>query len=79
MKRNRYEDIESENFYLVDRDGDFVTKVESTGWETVKFHFKFTKDRAKAKAFLGRDLFGRGAQLLQLFIQGFGGSMERLR
>src|SRR5262249_47462958 len=48
---------ENDTYILQDRDGDYVEKVESGDTETVKMHFTFTKDIAKAKRFGYADLW----------------------
>lgn len=47
----------NDEYILQDRDGDYVEKVESGTTETVKMHFTFTKDIAKAKRFSYNDLW----------------------
>ena len=47
----------NDEYILQDRDGDYVEKVDSGDTETVKMHFTFTKDIAKAKRFSYSDLW----------------------
>lgn len=51
--------VENHRYILQDRDGDYVEKVESTGRETAKLFFTFTKDQEKAKVFTYDDLWWR--------------------
>lgn len=52
-------DFENKVFILQDRVGDFVSQTESTGFETSKIKFTFTKDKNKAKHFTWNDLYSR--------------------
>ena len=65
----------NDNYILQDRDGDYVEKVESGTSETVKMHFTFTKDIAKAKHFSYSDLWSPLAttSIGNEFTHGFGG------
>jgi hypothetical protein len=48
----------NENAWIIlEHDGSYVSKVGSTGWETVPLHFVFTPDRSKAKKFKFKDAF----------------------
>jgi hypothetical protein len=63
------------SYVLQTRDGDYVHEVEKTEWETVKTHFKFTKNIKEARVFDFDELYSRlatnpvGVQ----FTQGFSG------
>jgi hypothetical protein len=65
----------NDKYILQDRDGDYVEKVESGTSETVKMHFTFTKDIAKAKHFSYSDLWSPLAttSIGGEFTRGFGG------
>ncbi len=65
----------TDQYILQDRDGDYVEKVESGTTETVKMHFMFTKDIAKAKRFSYDDLWSPLARtsIGGEFTHGFGG------
>jgi len=65
----------NDEYILQDRDGDYVEKVESGDSETVKMHFTFTKDIAKAKRFSYNDLWSPLAttSIGGEFTHGFGG------
>lgn len=73
--------LEDRIYVLQARDGDFVSKVESTGLETVKTFFSFTKDQEKAKKFSIDDLFSRLATtpIGIEFICGFAGKVVRIK
>lgn len=66
---------EPDGYILQDRDGDYVSAVESTGWETVRFHFVFSKERKDARVFSYKDLFWKQATnpLGIDFLHGFAG------
>ena len=63
------------SYILQDREGDSVEGVESTGLETVKWHFVFTKQKKSAKVFEYDDLFSRLATnpVGTEFLRGFAG------
>jgi hypothetical protein len=64
-------------YLLRDRDGDFVERIEDFGTATVKYHFAFTKDRAKARRFTHDELWGPSDLAIE-FACGFaGGCAER--
>jgi hypothetical protein len=65
----------NDEYILQDRDGDYVENVESGDTETVKMHFTFTKDIAKAKRFTYDDLWSPLAttSIGGEFTHGFGG------
>ena len=65
----------NDEYILQDRDGDYVENVESGTGETVKMHFTFTKDIAKAKRFSYNDLWSPLAttSIGGEFTHGFGG------
>jgi hypothetical protein len=62
-------------YVLQDREGDYVREVEKTEWETVKVHFKFTKELGGAKIFTYDEILSRLATnpIGVQFIQGFSG------
>ena len=51
--------LDKQKFKLIDREGEYVERVESTGLDTVKVQFHFTKDPQKARIFSYQDLFSR--------------------
>ena len=65
----------TDQYILQDRDGDYVEKVESGTTETIKMHFTFTKDIAKARRFSYDDLWSPLAttSIGGEFTHGFGG------
>lgn len=67
--------LEEQFYVLRDRDGDYVESVQSTGMETVKLHFAFTKDVEQARVFTYDSLYNRQAvaPVGVLFTQGFSG------
>lgn len=74
-------DFQDRRYVLKSRDNDYVSKVESTGFETVKLYFEFTQELATAKVFTYDDLFSPLAttSLGQEFIRGFCGSCVRIK
>jgi len=62
-------------YILQDREGDYVSKVSSSGNEAIKLFFDFTKDRAKAKRFTASDLSApmASSSFEHEFIRGYSG------
>lgn len=56
-------DLTEQYYVLRERDGDYVEEVQSTGMETVKLFFTFTKDLEKAHVFTSLDLFWKQASI----------------
>jgi hypothetical protein len=50
------ESLDKRRYILCDGEGDYVSKVESAGFETVKVKFHFTSVKEKAKRFSYNDL-----------------------
>lgn len=73
--------LEDRVYLLQDREGDFVSKVTSTGLETTKLFFEFTKDKEKAKRFSFDDLFSRLATTSVgiEFSRGFAGRLIQIK
>jgi hypothetical protein len=60
-------------YVLRDRDGDYVQSVEASETTTVKTHFTFTRDRAKAQCFTYDELWNQSSLAVE-FDHGFSGS-----
>lgn len=72
--------MEDHYYILQDRLGEYVEKIESTGWETVKYGYTFTKEKEKARIFSYDDLYNR-QDVLPIgidFQRGFQGNVIRV-
>lgn len=65
-------------FVVRDRDGDYLSAVISTDWETVPLEFRWTKDIALAKQFCGDELNSKtdAVSLMQRIIHGHAGAQQ---
>ena len=63
-------------YVLQERDGDYLAGLEGTGWDTVPFEFKWTKDKAKAQRYSWQELNGKGPTitLMRRVMQGHAGA-----
>jgi hypothetical protein len=63
----------SETMYILQvPDGDYVSGYEAGKTDTIKVHFKFTKDRKKAAEFRESELIGKSTLGVQ-FVSGYSG------
>jgi hypothetical protein len=49
-----------QNYVVQDRDGDYLQRIESVNWDTVKFQFHWTHKRSEAQVFTTEELWARG-------------------
>jgi hypothetical protein len=70
--------ISERRYILRDRDGDYVERVESSETATIKIHFVFTNDRARAQRFSYGELWEQSNVAIE-FNHGYsGGTAERV-